>query len=199
MGTGLTDPVILPFAIAAQEKAPVPAPLLASAHGSLRSGVSRPVRFPSDGFCWAHSFFAASSRSRIEVFPWGSSRRPLYRRGSIKQLSRDQSLVQLLYEEGSITAAEKKSHVHRNIIFPVMGNMKSKPKPDIKNHKEIMKYGDVILICSDGLSDYVSCSDMEQILERPTNLTNRLQRLVKLAIDKGSKDNITILALCCYE
>ena len=77
MGAGFTKPVILAFAIAAQEKAPVPAPLLTSAHGSLRSGVSRPVRFPSDGFCGAHSFFAASSRSRIEVFPWGSSRRPL--------------------------------------------------------------------------------------------------------------------------
>lgn len=51
MGAGLTDPVILPFAIAAQEKAPIPTPLLASAHGSLRSGVSRPVRFPSGGFC----------------------------------------------------------------------------------------------------------------------------------------------------
>ena len=77
MGTGLTDPVILPFSITAQEKDPVPAPLLTSAHGSLRSGVSRPVRFPSDGFCWAHSFFAASNRSRMEGFPKGSSRRPL--------------------------------------------------------------------------------------------------------------------------
>ena len=77
MGAGLTDPVILPLAIAAQEKAPIPTPLLASAHGSLRSGVSRPVCFPSGGFCWAHSFFAASSRSRMEGLPWGSSRRPL--------------------------------------------------------------------------------------------------------------------------
>ena len=77
MGTGLTDPVVLPLAIAAKEKAPIPTPLLASAHGSLRSGVSRPVRFPSGGFCWAHSFFAASSRSRMEGLPWGSSRRPL--------------------------------------------------------------------------------------------------------------------------
>lgn len=135
----------------------------------------------------------------IHTINVGDSRLYRYRRGNIKQLSRDQSLVQMLYEEGSITAAEKKSHVHRNIIFPVMGNMKSMPKPDIKNHREIMKYGDVILICSDGLSDYVSCSDMEEILERPTNLTNRLQKLVKLAIDKGSKDNITIVALCCYE
>ena len=77
MGAGLTDPVVLPFAIATQEKAPIPTPLLTPAHGSLRSGVSRPVRFPSGGFCWEHSFFAASSRSRMEGFPWGSSRRPL--------------------------------------------------------------------------------------------------------------------------
>lgn len=77
MGAGLTDPVILAFAIAAQKKTPIPTPLLTPAHGSLRSAVSRPVRFPSGGFCWAHSFFAASSRSRIEVFPWSSSRRPL--------------------------------------------------------------------------------------------------------------------------
>lgn len=77
MGTGFTDPVVLPFAIAAQEKVPIPTPLLASAHGSLRSGVSSPGRFPSGGLCWAHSFFAASSRSRMEGLPWGSSRRPL--------------------------------------------------------------------------------------------------------------------------
>lgn len=129
----------------------------------------------------------------------GDSRLYRYRRGDIKQLSRDQSLVQLLYEEGTITEAEKKNHVHRNIIFPVMGNVSSLPKPDIKNLNEIMKYGDVILICSDGLSDYVSCTEMEDILALPTNLTNRLRRLVKLAIDNGSKDNITIVALCCYE
>ncbi len=135
----------------------------------------------------------------IHIINVGDSRMYRYRRGSIKQISRDQSLVQLLYEEGSITAAEKKSHVHRNIIFPVMGNISSMPKPDIKNMHDIMKYGDVILICSDGLSDYVTCSDMEDILALPLNLTKRLYKLVKLAIEKGSKDNITIVALCCYE
>lgn len=135
----------------------------------------------------------------IHTINVGDSRMYRYRKGDIKQISRDQSLVQLLYEEGTITEAEKKSHVHRNIIFPVMGNISAKPKPDIKNMHEIMKYGDVILICSDGLSDYVSCTDMEDILALPSNLTKRLQKLVKLAIEKGSKDNITIVALCCYE
>ena len=117
----------------------------------------------------------------------------------IKQISRDQSLVQLLYEEGTITADEKKHHVHKNIIFPVMGNISAEPKPDIKNLNEIMKYGDLILICSDGLSDYVSCTEMEDILDLPAKLPKRLERLVKLAIDNGSQDNITIIALCCYD
>ncbi len=135
----------------------------------------------------------------IHTINVGDSRMYRYRHGDIKQISRDQSLVQLLYEEGSITEAEKKNHKHRNIIFPVMGNISSKPKPDIRNMNEIMKYGDVILICSDGLSDYVSCTEMEDILALPSNLTKRLQKLVKLAIDNGSQDNITIVALCCYE
>lgn len=129
----------------------------------------------------------------------GDSRMYRYRHGEIKQISRDQSLVQLLYEEGTITAAQKKTHVHKNIIFPVMGNTSAEPKPDIQNLNEIMKYGDVILLCSDGLSDYVTRSEMEDILELPAKLPKRLQKLVKLAIDNGSQDNITIIALCCYE
>ena len=77
MGTGLTELIMLSSAVASQEKRPFEMPLLASAHRSPCSGTSRPGRFPSGGFCWAISFFAASSRSRMEGLPWGSSRRPL--------------------------------------------------------------------------------------------------------------------------
>ena len=77
MGAGFTYPVILPLTIAAQEVAPIPTPLFGVAHRSLRSGTSRSGRFPSVGFCWAHSFLAASSRFRMEGFPRGSSLRPL--------------------------------------------------------------------------------------------------------------------------
>ena len=105
----------------------------------------------------------------------------------------------MLYDEGSISEAEKRTHIHKNIIFPVMGNTSSKPKPDITNLNDVMKYGDVILICSDGLSDYVSSTEMEDILALPAKLPRRLERLVKLAIENGSSDNITITALCCYD
>ena len=142
---------------------------------------------------------AIDERDNLYTINVGDSRMYRYRRGEIKQITRDQSLVQLLYEEGTITAAQKKTHVHKNIIFPVMGNTSSEPKPDIQNLNEIMKYGDLILICSDGLSDYVTTSEMEDILDRPAKLPKRLEKLVKLAIDNGSQDNITIVALCCYD
>ena len=45
----------------------------------------------------------------------------------------------------------------------------------------------------------VSCTEMEDILDLPAKLPKRLERLVKLAIDNGSQDNITIIALCCYD
>ena len=76
-GAGLAERIVLPPAVAAQEECPLQTPFFAAAHKSSCSGTSRPGRFPSGCFCWAISFFAASSRSRIEVLPWGSSRRPL--------------------------------------------------------------------------------------------------------------------------
>ena len=77
MGAGPAERIILTSAVTAQEERPFQMPLLASAHRSPCSGTSRPGRFPSGCFCWAISFFAASSRSRMDVLPKGSSRRPL--------------------------------------------------------------------------------------------------------------------------
>ncbi|MGN0620796.1 MAG: PP2C family protein-serine/threonine phosphatase [Porcipelethomonas sp.] len=142
---------------------------------------------------------AIDENDNIYTVNVGDSRMYRYRGGDIRQISKDQSLVQMLYDEGTITESEKKNHVHRNIIFPVMGNVSSRPKPDVHNLNDVMKYGDVILICSDGLSDYVSCTEMEDILALPVKLPKRLEKLVRLAIDNGSTDNITIAALCCYD
>lgn len=125
----------------------------------------------------------------------GDSRLYRYRSGCLSQLSRDQSLVQLLFEEGSITKEEKQSHKHRNIIFPVLGNLSSTPDFDIRNTEECVQYGDLLLLCSDGLSDYVSTNEMEEILAMPKSLMRRLQLLTELALENGSQDNITIISL----
>ena len=125
----------------------------------------------------------------------GDSRLYRYRSGCLTQLSRDQSLVQMLFEEGSITKQEREHHAHRNIIFPVLGNLTSIPIFDIQSHGESVEYGDVLLLCSDGLSDYVSSPEIEDILAMPKALVRRLRLLIDLALENGSTDNITVLAL----
>ena len=143
--------------------------------------------------------FAVDESNNILTFNVGDSRLYRYRGGRIRQISRDQSLVQLLIDEGAITREERREHVHRNIIFPVFGNVKSTPKVDTVSIDGGMEYGDLLLLCTDGLSDYVSVLDIEEVLEMPKPLQTRLDILVKKALDNGSKDNITVIAVVYYE
>ena len=142
---------------------------------------------------------AVDETNNILTFNVGDSRLYRYRSGRIKQISRDQSFVQLLIDEGAITSEERKDHVHRNIIFPVFGNVKSTPKVDTVSIDGGMEYGDLLLLCTDGLSDYVSVLDIEEILELPRSLKTRLHLLVDKALENGSKDNITVIAVVYYE
>lgn len=137
---------------------------------------------------------AVGENNRINIINVGDSRLYRYRGGRLRQISRDQSLVQLLYEEGSITKEERRTHIHRNIIFPVLGNISSEPEIDVHPLEGGMKYGDILLLCTDGLSDYLSAIDIEEILELPKSLPQRLELLVKKALEKQCKDNITIIA-----
>lgn len=142
---------------------------------------------------------AVDEGNNILTFNVGDSRLYRYRGGRIRQISRDQSLVQLLIDEGAITREERSTHVHRNIIFPVFGNVKSAPQIDTVKLEGGMEYGDLLLLCTDGLSDYVSVLDIEEVLEMPKPLQTRLDILVKKALDNGSKDNITVIAVVYYE
>ena len=137
---------------------------------------------------------AVNEDGGVVVFNVGDSRLYRFREGRISQLSRDQSLVQLLYEEGSITKEERKTHVHRNIIFPAFGNVTTEPTIDVEEI-DGMEYGDVLILCSDGLSDNLSAFDIQEIMELPKGLPKRLDMLVKAALLRGSTDNITVAAI----
>lgn len=125
----------------------------------------------------------------------GDSKLFRYRGGIIKQLSTDQSLVQMLYERGEITEAQKKSHIHKNVIFPVLGNLESNPKVEITPIEGGICQGDLILICTDGLADYITRGEFEETLAEPVKLPKRLAALVELAKKGGSKDNITVVGI----
>lgn len=124
----------------------------------------------------------------------GDSRMYRFKGGRLRQLSTDQSLVQMLYEQGKITRDEKKYHAHRNLIFPVIGNIADDPSPEIKEIEDL-KQGELIIICTDGLSDYITRGEFEDILSLPMNLAKRLRRLTDAAIKNGSPDNITVVGI----
>ncbi len=131
----------------------------------------------------------------IHTINIGDSRLYRYRSGRLVQLSRDQSLVQRLYEEGVITKEEQRNHRQRNIIFPVLGNLSSSPDYDVRDIEECVQYGDLLLICSDGLSDYITTDEMEEILAAPKPLVRRLRLMTERALENGGTDNITTIAL----
>lgn len=137
---------------------------------------------------------AVDGNDNVISFNIGDSRLYRFRAGELRQLSRDQSLVQLLYEEGEISHEERRTHVHKNIIFPVLGNIKDSPKTDSFT-LDSLEYGDVLILCTDGLSDYVSSADILEIMELPKNLSVRLDMLVKKAVSNGGSDNISVVAV----
>lgn len=125
----------------------------------------------------------------------GDSRLYRFREGAICQISTDQSLVQLLYEQGKITREEQRTHAERNVIFPVLGNIADDPDPVVTEIEGGIRSGDLIIICTDGLSDYITRGQFEEILSLPMRLPRRLRMLVDAAIENGSPDNITAVGV----
>ena len=62
-----------------------------------------------------------------------------------------------------------------------------------------IQYGDILILCTDGLSDYITPLDMEEILDKPKSLPKRLEMLVKKALDNGSSDNISVIGVVYYD
>jgi protein phosphatase len=125
----------------------------------------------------------------------GDSRLYRYRGGVVKQLSTDQSLVQALYERGGIANEQKFRHSQKNVIFPVVGSLNSEPSVAVSEIDGGVSRGDVILLCTDGLSDYVTAGEIEETLAAPQKLLTRLISLIDKAIGNGGADNITAVIL----
>src|SRR5947199_3485408 len=120
----------------------------------------------------------------------GDSRAYLIRDGQAVQLTRDQSLMQRLVEAGELTEEEAARSERRNIILQALG-----PDPKVKvdlTYQEVRK-GDVLVLCSDGLSGQVKKQEIAEIDTRERDLQAACDRLIALANDRGGPDNITVV------
>lgn len=106
----------------------------------------------------------------------------------IRQISKDHTVVMRMYEKGEITKEELKSHPRRNYITKAVG-VETSIEPD---YFEIeLNANSAVLLCTDGLSNCCDESDIFDITKKYT--TEEIpKRLIKLALDNGSNDNITV-------
>ena len=120
----------------------------------------------------------------------GDSRVYTVTKDEIKQITTDHSYVQELLRRGTITEEDVKTHPQKNIITRAIGT-----EPTIKVDINIKDYnGEVVFICSDGLSNLVSDEQIFEVINQNEDLQIAMVKLVELANKKGGNDNITCLA-----
>lgn len=124
----------------------------------------------------------------------GDTRLYLLRDKSLVKVSRDHSFVGFLEDSGRISEEDAMRHPKRNEINKALG-FDSQIRGDdyIETGESPFLPGDMILLCSDGLSDMVSNSEMTAILTANKNLSAKAKALIQAANHAGGKDNITVV------
>ncbi|WP_435007675.1 PP2C family protein-serine/threonine phosphatase [Tundrisphaera lichenicola] len=119
----------------------------------------------------------------------GDSRAYLLRDGNLEQITSDHTLVQLMISGGILSAEDAKHHARRNIVTNVIGG------PNAGVHAEIHKLklieGDVLLLCTDGLTEPVEDDQIAEILRSTAEPEAAALRLIEQANEKGGPDNVT--------
>ena len=120
----------------------------------------------------------------------GDTRCYLCHGSAITQLTVDHNQAAELVRMGEITSEEARNHPGRNRLVKVVGENQYL-NPDIYSYNII--YGDLIVLCSDGLYSYMSESDMAQAMKNKSSLENICDKLISIAKANISKDNMTVL------
>ncbi|MEZ3434319.1 MAG: Stp1/IreP family PP2C-type Ser/Thr phosphatase [Lachnospiraceae bacterium] len=108
----------------------------------------------------------------------------------IRQISKDHSLVEEMVRLGGIKAEEAKHHPDKNIITRAMG-AKEDVEADIYEYR--LKKGDLILMCTDGLSNMVEDEDMFDIIKSARDIVEAVLMLIEKANSNGGRDNIGVV------
>ena len=126
--------------------------------------------------------------NRLGLVHIGDSRGYLLRDGELNQITKDDTFVQTLVDEGRITAEEAHSHPQRSLIMRALTGHEVEPTLIMREART----GDRYLLCSDGLSDPVSHDTILEALQIP-DVAESADRLIELALRGGGPDNVTVV------
>ncbi len=123
----------------------------------------------------------------------GDSRTYLLRDGELKPLTKDHSLVARLVEAKQIEPEDVYSHPQRNLIYRSLGAGHRTVDPDVFH--EVLRDGDTLLLCSDGLWEMVRHDDLLKILSEKSSPQKICDTLIDMANANGGEDNITAVVV----
>ena len=132
----------------------------------------------------------------IVVWPWlyvvqvGDSRCYLYRGGALQQLTRDQTYAQDLVEQGVFTREDARVSPLNNILSSAIGASEALPEV---TRVDVRDRSCVIILCTDGLTKHVSDAEIAEELGAMLSAEQACHALLKLALDRGGTDNITLV------
>ena len=122
----------------------------------------------------------------------GDSRIYLYRGDQLTQLTSDHSWVNEQLQGGMLTAEQARSHPLRNVVTRALGG---KPDLDVEMQVHEALPGDVLLLCSDGLTTMVPDPEIARLISENGGVESAAKALVDEANRKGGEDNITVILL----
>lgn len=129
--------------------------------------------------------------SQVIVAHAGDSRAYLLREASFEQLTVDHSLVATLVARGLIDARGARRHPMRSVIVRAVG-LEETVSPDVLSCP--VRRGDVLMLCTDGLTDALDAEEVEAVLRRTPTLDGAVERLALAARERGSGDDVSIVA-----
>jgi PPM family protein phosphatase len=132
---------------------------------------------------------ALSNEGEYMVANVGDSRTYLHRDGQLRRLTRDQSLVQMLIDSGALTEEEARRHPERSVVLEALDGVE-RPLPPIRQLQA--RRGDRLLLCSDGVTDYVTDRELERALTKQ-DAREAARDITTLALDHGARDNVTAI------
>ena len=108
----------------------------------------------------------------------------------IKKITHDHTLAEQMIQESLITAAEAKISPYNHVLTRALGIER---QVKIDNYEIKLQYGDMILLCSDGLTDLLNPDDILDTVKKEASLERTVQVLVSKALDRGGNDNVTVI------
>ncbi|MBI5104433.1 MAG: serine/threonine-protein phosphatase [Solirubrobacterales bacterium] len=129
--------------------------------------------------------------TRLSVAHAGDSRAYVWSDGLLRPLTHDHSLVAALQAVGRLTPAGAARHPLRNVVLDAVG---VRPELRVEATTVDLRAGDLVLLCSDGLTDPVDDVALAALVADEPDLDHLVERLERAAVDAGGGDDVTIVA-----